>query len=132
MNLRRMRELAARLEKVPLKKFDMGSVFSKSDGWHVPDMDRECGTTACIAGWVLHWFATDEQRNEYKNRGETCKGAYEIAGKILGLSRRDAKDLFEAQWRTMSGPWQDAWNASPQQAAAEVRAMISDHEEALR
>lgn len=96
MNKERLELLAAHLEKLPKKKFDMWAY---------------CGTACCIAGHA-HIIAGGESY-DYEN-AIRADDVFDTARDWLGLSYGSAKRLFL--------PHEDEpYKSTPQQAASVVR-----------
>lgn len=109
LNIERIDALIDHLRRIPAKKFYMGDWLDKQN---------ECGTVGCIAGWASYLFepekskrwleidqsvsAWDLYRNPKLNREYERLHPEEVGRKTLGLTRKQAEDLF-----FMGGPLWD-------------------------
>lgn len=101
MNIENMKILRDHLAGLPAKRINMENYYGWIDGkWFTDEgslkespIFTSCGTCACIAGWAKAIF-------DPTNTG----GAYEVAQQVLGLSDRNAMDLFtpDVSWHTLT------------------------------
>lgn len=113
MHIERLRKLAQFLERLPAKRFDMGSFGYKKEG---------CGTVACIAGWtpsIAHVKRDPDNPARVILRHGASQPVSFFAQEWLGLSDYQADGLFYAQHGWGKGGW-----SSPRAAAKRIRRLI--------
>ncbi len=80
--------------------FDMNAWADSLDGKPVAigDLTAQCGTTACLAGWVvaITGYALDGAANLFTADGNKVDGkrAYQLAAELLNIDSDTADDLF--------------------------------------
>lgn len=92
MNIPELEAIAAMLDEMEDgRQFDMRFFATKN----------ECGTTACIAGWVLlqSGYTLDERNHFHNSNNDIVYSESNEAAKILGLSSHQEDLLFyERYW----------------------------------
>lgn len=135
MNVPLMKATADFLDKLPEEKFNMGHWGAHGNGYACPINANECGTTCCIAGWVLvnNGLCVGKAGDVYdaldsKGFGINYQGeASDLAADALWLDHDEAENLFyQRNWPTQFQSGEET--ATPQMAAARIRHMIETGE----
>lgn len=128
MHVHRMLALAAYIETLPKRKFDMtnyltwdhdklhNNVWLMARNTHLVEKFEECGTAGCIAGWATVLA------------GQMSGTFHDTAAEWLGLTEEQSEELFMGHW---PGGRDDADlnpKATPKQAAKAIRRMVREYE----
>ena len=122
MNIHNAKRLLALLESLPESRFDF-AVWIGRRGSEYPDPNlttddlHSCGTVACMAGWAATLAAQDLDRPPINAREVAS-----VAGDFLGLSNREALDLFLGNWREKDAGGLDSVTLS--EAIVHLRSLI--------
>ena len=127
MHIKRMKALADFLDKLPKKKFNMGSYIHWKGNGRMPVNAKQalhsCGTTACVAGWVELCHATADEKG--------C--SFDFAKNHLDLTTKEAEWLFHGHWskdyvscplHSVEREYFGVGTGTPKQAAKAIRAMV--------
>lgn len=138
MNITAINTLAELLENIPPETkqgFNMISYFREVDERYASDDDRtnvnhQCGTVACVAGWAAIYLKNDGQGVLKRPRAHTSIGnTIRTANEIMGLDQLQSRKLFEPM---NNGPHKDIikdWSkVTPGQAAKVLRHLASTGE----
>lgn len=79
-------------------------------------LEFPCGTAGCIAGVAVLLFGTDKQKATVDTSPSQSRGIMATAEELLGLSHREAANLFVPHGRL--------WGLTPQQAARAIRLFV--------
>ncbi len=131
MNIERMEALAALIETVPEKKFDMRNWITyinhneaeNEDDGAMPALTLlgECGTAACVAGWTIIQ-AYPDKKQRLAALGD-IRDIESMASRYLGLTHRQADWLFMGRWGR-SVPDSSIGRGTNKEAAQAIRALM--------
>lgn len=127
MKKQRLLKLAAFLDKLPPKQFDLGT--------YVKSTENGCGTVCCAIGWCPKVFPAHWVWNARSIAGLSLKscdsgdalyfGGMDAAAKFFGIELRDAEHLFA--YDPCAGPYSRfaSWtNVPPKRVAEEIRKFV--------
>lgn len=111
--IKRLRELADLLDRVPRRKFDMGTWANRLPSDLDPAKEDECGTTACALGWATALpFARRlgaklvlSSAYPFMGNVRTRRSYYasDVARELFGVSGAELAALFYSRPNTPTG-----------------------------
>ncbi len=99
--------------------FEMNAWAESLDGGIVAlgDLTAQCGTTACLAGWVvaIKGYALDGAANLFTADGNKVEGkrADQLAAELLNIDSDTADDLFNSGNRSVAGKVAEIFGPRP-------------------